>query len=298
MQLILNEQYMCYAVNSPHNGISPHHPQRILTNRILKILSSHGPAYRTFGENLILLLNRESALGPQLLILKLLYLLFTTPPTYEYFYTNDLHVLVDVIIRNLLDLDPGYDDDDGDQAESRIDGGGQRALRNTYLRVLCPLLKNTQLSQDDRHYKKEELRKLLYLLVNGSSVHFAPADDTVVRLVARCRQIHWLRDETDESLEDPLSPSVSTPLTDSDVAKKLLGMNLAEAGESNLSVLDVTAKVEKEKPMVPAPRRRGRKKMQGGVDASGKHATLLKASSDLTIYDQNGGRSPFDDDNE
>ena len=64
-----------------------------MTNRILKLLSAHGPSYRTFGENLILLLNRESALSAQLLILKLLYLLFTTPSTYEYFYTNDLHVL-------------------------------------------------------------------------------------------------------------------------------------------------------------------------------------------------------------
>jgi hypothetical protein len=33
-----------------------------------------------------------------------LYLLFTTSATYDYFYTNDLRVLVDVIIRNLLDL--------------------------------------------------------------------------------------------------------------------------------------------------------------------------------------------------
>lgn len=40
----------------------------------------------------------------QLLVLKLLYLLFTTPGTQEYFYTNDLRVLVDVFIRELVDL--------------------------------------------------------------------------------------------------------------------------------------------------------------------------------------------------
>jgi hypothetical protein len=40
----------------------------------------------------------------QLLILKILYLLFTTPGTKEYFYTNDLKVLVDVFIRELSDL--------------------------------------------------------------------------------------------------------------------------------------------------------------------------------------------------
>ena len=41
----------------------------------------------------------------QLLVLKILYLLFTTPGTTEYFYTNDLCVLVDVFIREILDLD-------------------------------------------------------------------------------------------------------------------------------------------------------------------------------------------------
>lgn len=272
--LILNEQYMCYAV-SPES-----HPT--LTNRIIKVLSNHGPAYRTFGENLILLLNRESALGPQLLILKLLYLLFTTSSTFEYFYTNDLHVLVDVIIRNLLDLDPGSDDDDHDSDLPR-DGGGQRALRHTYLRVLCPLLKNTQLAHDNAHYKREELRKLFYLLVNRSSFHFAPVDETVVRLVSRCKQVAWIRDESDP--EDPTSP-----LTDAHVAKRLLGMNLAEAQESSLSVLEVTAKVEKEKPMVPAPRRR--KKLQ---QQPSKETVLLRVSP---AGAQNGGRSPFDDDND
>lgn len=34
----------------------------------------------------------------------MLYLLFTTPGTQEYFYTNDLRVLVDVFIRELNNL--------------------------------------------------------------------------------------------------------------------------------------------------------------------------------------------------
>lgn len=41
----------------------------------------------------------------QLLILKMLYLIFTTHGTSEYFYTNDLCVLVDVFLRELADLD-------------------------------------------------------------------------------------------------------------------------------------------------------------------------------------------------
>jgi len=42
-----------------------------------------------------------------LLILKLLYALFSTKGTEEYFYTNDLCVLVDVFLREIADLDEG-----------------------------------------------------------------------------------------------------------------------------------------------------------------------------------------------
>lgn len=41
----------------------------------------------------------------QLLVLKLLYILFTTQGTSEYFYTNDLCVLVDVFLREVVNLD-------------------------------------------------------------------------------------------------------------------------------------------------------------------------------------------------
>lgn len=41
----------------------------------------------------------------QLLVLKLLYILFTSKATSEYFYTNDLCVLVDVFLRELVNLD-------------------------------------------------------------------------------------------------------------------------------------------------------------------------------------------------
>ncbi|KAF2225221.1 hypothetical protein BDZ85DRAFT_233729 [Elsinoe ampelina] len=237
--LVLNEQYMCFDTDESGDTTQTDP----IPNRIVKILSSYGPAYRAFGENLILLLNRESALGPQLLILKILYLLFTTPQTFEYFYTNDLHVLVDVIMRNLVDLDPGT---------------GNKALRHTYLRVLYPLLKNTQLAREDGNYKTEELRRLLRLLVSSSSQHFAPADSTVLRLVSRCRQIDWIKDEADE-FSHIESPTAKSPPSDGDVAKRLLGMTNIEAGISSLSVLEVTAKVEKEdkkqKPALPPPRR-------------------------------------------
>lgn len=297
--LVLNEQYMCLA-SAP---ISPTEGSVALTNRILKLLSLHGPLYRTFGENLILLLNRETKLGPQLLILKLLYLLFTTPSTYEYFYTNDLHVLVDVIIRNLLDLDPGSDD--SPLLADGVDRDGQRALRHTYLRVLCPLLKNTQLSMEGNNYKREEVRRLLYLLVNKSSAHFAPVDATVIRLAVRIKQIPWLREEGDEQDELLEQRLLEAAPKDTQVAKRLLGMSLADAGESSLSIVEVSAKVAKEKPEVPAPRRQ-----RQGSKANGKlpysnglgYGDLLKVPENGSLaagvdLPRGDSGSPFADEN-
>ncbi|KAF9431375.1 hypothetical protein BGZ76_000384 [Entomortierella beljakovae] len=83
-----------------------------------------------------------------MLILKLLYVLFTSPSLYDFFYTNDLHVLVDVVIRELWDLP--------EEEES---------LRHAYLRVLGPLLANTQLK--NATYKRAELVRLLRDLGGG-----------------------------------------------------------------------------------------------------------------------------------
>lgn len=295
-QLVLNEQYMVYANATDSPG-----SEQALTNRILKLLSSHGPSYRTFGENLILLLNRESTLSAQLLILKLLYLLFTTPSTYEYFYTNDLHVLVDVIIRNLLDLDPGQNGSGLPYDDTMLDG--QRMLRHTYLRVLCPLLKNTQLAREENNYKRDELRKTLFLLINRSSAHFAPVDETVIRLVLRCKQIDWLRsesddDEADQDLERKLAEV--TP-KDTSLTNRTLGMSLDEGAVSSLSVVDVSAKVTKEKPAVPAPRRNRRKRLASATQANGAGADGMPQQQlevpVSEVPDRDGGRSPFSDEN-
>lgn len=279
-------------------------PSNPLTNKVMKILSIHGNDYKTFGENIILLLNREgephlkkcdstilTSLGEtslQLLTLKLLYLIFTTPSTYEYFYTNDLRVLVDILIRNLLDL----------PAEAV-------ALRHTYLRVLYPLLAHTQLKHPP-HYKRDEIRRTLSILVHSriegnqddydKIMHFGEADETTKRLVSRCSQIEWLHDMALEPSSIPDLPEEEGPVDDAGVpipglphgkdtemtgspvsqssdattsptklestspsatisvdksSIKKLGMNLQPAASSTLSVLEVAA--QKEKPGVMTP---------------------------------------------
>ncbi|KZZ88996.1 hypothetical protein AAL_07939 [Moelleriella libera RCEF 2490] len=221
--LVLNEQYM--LASTEPTGDAADAP---LTNRIVKCLSLNGPLFRTFGENVILLLNRETETSLQLLILKLLYLLFTTKATYEYFYTNDLRVLLDVIIRNLMDLPDE-----------------KMSLRHTYLRVMYPLLAHTQLSQPP-HYKREEVQRVLRILRGSHNAHFAPADETTLRLVDRVTKVKWI--ETDSPEKEGSGQA--------EVARKFLGISLAPSQyASSISVGDVAGVMER--PGVQTPSRRG-----------------------------------------
>ena len=219
----------------------------------------------------------------QLLTLKLLYLIFTTPSTHEYFYTNDLHVLFDILIRNLLDLP--------EEAS---------ALRHTYLRVLYPLLAHTQLRQPP-HYKRDELKRMLNILIRGQLSgqetdhdkiqHFEDVDETTKRLVMRCATVDWLQGaelESPSPKEDagePLEPTQTTSTGSSSSSNgsdrenvsptgidgqdkqdpshhhhhrkpsaiKRLGMHLEPASTSSLSVREVAA--QHEKPGVITPSR-------------------------------------------
>ena len=205
---------------SPSTASSP------IPNKIIKVLSKHGSSFKTFGENIILLLNRESETSLQLLILKVLYLLFTTKATYEYFYTNDLRVLVDVMLRNLLDLP-----------------FSATSLRHTYLRVIHPLLAHTQLSSPENHYKRDEILKVLHVMVGGGGagmMHFGSIDETTKRLGARCAQVPWLAgDQLDGS-------NGSNGLLS-------IGVNV-KAAESSLSVVgdQVAAHIAKPGEMAPS----------------------------------------------
>ncbi|KAI5117908.1 hypothetical protein M0805_003602 [Coniferiporia weirii] len=192
----LNEQFMVASLSasSPTPGATHHdkkHSRPEDTNRVLRVLMRRLNSSKTFGENMIFMLNRAGRspedLCMQLLILKILYLLFTTKGTTEYFYTNDLCVLVDVFLRELVDLDEESD-----------------SLRHTYLRVLHPLLTRTQLRSVP--YKRPQIVRTLESLVGHPNIRDINA--TTKRLVERCLSGDWcvqLR-----KVESPCSDS-STP---------------------------------------------------------------------------------------
>jgi hypothetical protein len=162
-------------------------------NRILDVLTRRVNSSKTFGENIIFMINRanntEEDLVMQLLLLKMLYLLFTTPGTQQYFYTNDLRVLVDVFLRELTDLP--------DESE---------ALRHTYLRVLNPLLTSTQLR--DAPYKGHHVRQTLQSLISNPSIR--EVTPTTKRLVERCLNADWCQNLPEEPESSVSPPSVTT----------------------------------------------------------------------------------------
>ncbi|KAI9264463.1 hypothetical protein BY458DRAFT_514092 [Sporodiniella umbellata] len=164
--LVFNEQFMMSG-----------YPE----NLCLDVLSRRIGTSDTFSANLIFMLNRSKDVCNQILILKLLYAIFTRAELYEYFYTNDLYVLVDIILRELCGL--------GDTKEAQT-------LLEAYLRVFEPLLENTQLNE--RPYKQKETCHILHQLLYPSmrkKVH-----STTKRLVKRIINYH--------------SPSIPTPPVD------------------------------------------------------------------------------------
>jgi hypothetical protein len=122
----------------------------------------------------------------QLLVLKILYLLFTTKGTSEYFYTNDLCVLVDVFLRELVDLD---EDSESVRRRSFLVSFTLIAqqLRHTYLRVLHPLLTKTQLRAIP--YKRPEIVVALESLIQNADIR--DINPTTKRLVERCLGGEW-----------------------------------------------------------------------------------------------------------
>ncbi|KZT64976.1 hypothetical protein DAEQUDRAFT_731946 [Daedalea quercina L-15889] len=171
----LNEQFMVAGLHSHDENGSKHHSHKTENdNRVLQVLTARRGSSMTFGENMIFMLNRASRspedLCMQLLVLKLLYLLFRTEGMAEYFYTNDLCVLVDVFLREIGNIDEDNE-----------------SLRHTYLRVLYPLLTKTQLRS--MPYKRAQIVHTLESLIENETIR--DIDPTTKRLVQRCLSGDW-----------------------------------------------------------------------------------------------------------
>lgn len=192
--LALNEQYMVASYDlSVKQDFSEHgsplkksfsypltntlglHSQvnHTIPNKIFQTLVHQRDTFRTFGENIVFLLNRSPDDCLQLMALKFLYLIFSTPETCDCLYLNDLKVIVDVFIRELYNLS---------LEEER--------LRHTYLRTLFPLLQNTELQNES--YKRAEIVSLLEDMSENACKSVVDISETTQRLAFRCLYVDWL----------------------------------------------------------------------------------------------------------
>lgn len=149
----------------------------------------------------------------QLLVLKMLYILFNTKGLSEYFYTNDLCVLVDVFLREIVDLD-----EESESVRNYFDTVSSSnldnlQLRHTYLRVLHPLLTKTQLHS--LPYKRTQIVRALESLIANQEIR--EVSSTTKRLVDRCLHGEWRvhhrtpssggRDSAEHGMQRSASPS-------------------------------------------------------------------------------------------
>lgn len=170
--LAINEQYIMF--NREYN----------IENKVLKyVINNNYSTNKIFSELLLLTFNRSEDSSLQIMMCKLLYLILSNKSNKiaeNFFYLNDLNVLVDVLIRELHDI--------SDQNEF---------LRNTFLRILILLLKNTELNKT--HYRRQDLMQLLNYLCMFDNIcsndNITSEHTLTVKLASKClNEIPWLND--------------------------------------------------------------------------------------------------------
>ncbi|ODQ66956.1 hypothetical protein NADFUDRAFT_49406 [Nadsonia fulvescens var. elongata DSM 6958] len=196
--LALNEQYMihCFSeLDVIQSNPELNFDEINIKNMVCEVIAQHVRDLKTFSEDIVLLINRRGDPFLQQMILKLLYTLFTHAATFELFYTNDLRVMVDVFIRELYDLTED-----------------EEKLKNMYLRVLYPLLLNTQLSHEP--YKQAEIIAVLESVKGAKGGHFfIPISKVTQFLASRCLTVPWLEYLPSESLK-----TIQGEMLDDDIA--------------------------------------------------------------------------------
>lgn len=185
LSLALNEQYMIFG------------REYEIENKVQKFLCNN-TMHTDFPELFLLKFNRAQNTSLKIMMCKILYLILSRSDDHismNFFYTNDLNVFVDVMIRELQNIS------DNDEV-----------LRNYYLRVLTPLLKNTELC--NTHYKKDELNNLLHYLTCADNIcgTDVPTQEQLltVKLAEKClHQVPWLDTNSDDWDSDSTSAKSS-----------------------------------------------------------------------------------------
>ncbi|KAG2735867.1 hypothetical protein G9P44_002081 [Scheffersomyces stipitis] len=200
--LLINEQYLMKSYtcgdikNKVFNGLMNNNDNNTSITGFINLLIYH--------------INREESQIIKILILKFLYLVFTTSFTTKLIYVNDLKILVDIFIRELDNMDCTGDV-----------GNENRFLLITYLKVLYPLLRFSQLSELSGGHKNVQIMELLEnLILNSTSNSTVEGDlqkqqeDVIAKLAKRCLGIPWLK-KSRKKTESPTFGSAQLEKLDS-----------------------------------------------------------------------------------
>lgn len=147
--LLINEQYMMRLLTTST------HVNRVFECLCVKQTGSTD-GICAFTNILVYHMNREQSHIIKILMLKFLYLVFTSSYSAKLPYLNDLKILVDIIVRELNDLNYCSGNDD------------ESLLALTYIKVLFPLLKFSQLNDLKPMYKQSQITDVLTnIIING-----------------------------------------------------------------------------------------------------------------------------------
>ncbi|KAG5421166.1 LDB17 [Candida metapsilosis] len=207
--LLINEQFLMssYSRNEHSNKVFEeliHNDDANSKSNVNNIVG--------FINLLIYHLNREESQIIILLILKFLYLVFTTSFTAKLIYRNDLKILLDIFLRELDNL----------QHKDNI-------LIVTYLRVLYPILMFSELNECNGYKSKELYNVMSNIIVNSEQKETDKEEGnsaivdakTISNLAMKCMNVKWLKNlhhqtkatssETPPSPPKKESPELASP---------------------------------------------------------------------------------------
>lgn len=227
--LLVNEQFlmMCLSSNSSQNRVF----EGLMINRKDSVNGICG-----FTNLLVYHLNREESIIIKILMLKFLYLVFTTSYTSRLPYLNDVKILLDVILRELNDLDYSSDQ----PTENKM-------LAMTYLKVLYPLLLFSQLKDLQEPYKVTDIvdtmRNVVINCDDGSSDNLPKKSkqsesSAIVKSAMKCLSVPWIKNisncksaypslmkHKDSSFDSVSSVSSASPKLGSQKSSSKAGLN-------------------------------------------------------------------------
>ncbi|KAM9936600.1 hypothetical protein OXX80_003832 [Metschnikowia pulcherrima] len=188
--LLINEQYMMRSISS-----------KVSENKVIEgLLTARKESVNGicgFINLLVYHMNREESHIIRIQMLKFLFLMFSSPVSAKLAYLNDLKILVDIVIRELNDLDYSSDRSSHENC----------ILALTYLKVLHPLLTKTQLNDIFPKYKTFEISEVLSNVIVNCDISSNDAYDehtqtasnspsnakVILKSATKCLSISWLR---------------------------------------------------------------------------------------------------------